>query len=368
MIIVLEGPDGAGKSTLAEMFTRRHDAHVIHLGSRHAKRAYLYNWAVLEKAIKLHMEGKMVVLDRMWLSEHVYGSVFRPGDAKIDLGRLMHRVLLTYGAIHIVCTGPTDELVKHQRANLDPDHPYDDEPFRRVCELYRWSSGMHEQMVPISGVNTPADTACVESFSQTYAGSLARHSRNMKLAPYPWCYRYDRFNQEHFGMDSLHHYADYMRLVASNHSRTPMFHKTREFCGSVGGRLLLVGDQINQRTNRRPWPFFSNRYSSFYLSDVLNRHDISEDQLWWINSTNPEVVRAVTERAVMFNMQIVLLGKNAEKQFIDANKTLAADLRARLPHLARATHHPQYPYRFPKHRPDFEMALVEAHRKGVIHQ
>lgn len=79
MIWVLEGPDGVGKSTLAEEIARQKDAHVIHCSFRKSWNMKEYHTKNIQYAKALDKLGINVVLDRWAPSEQVYGDVFRGG-------------------------------------------------------------------------------------------------------------------------------------------------------------------------------------------------------------------------------------------------------------------------------------------------
>lgn len=99
-ILVLEGADGTGKTTLARELVARYSAFYIHNGlwpdiwKRHV--------AALRLALRKSQE-QLVIIDRLWLSEQIYGDTFRAGPA-YDLGaRCLDRVLMRYGAVTVLC-------------------------------------------------------------------------------------------------------------------------------------------------------------------------------------------------------------------------------------------------------------------------
>jgi hypothetical protein len=114
-IVVLEGADASGKTTLARHLVDRYGARYLHsTRRREVWRWHLgaLRWAVRESA------SRLVVLDRLWLSEQVYGQVFRGGPA-YDLGaRCLDRVLLRYGAVTVLCVPSGD--VRRRPTHRDP--------------------------------------------------------------------------------------------------------------------------------------------------------------------------------------------------------------------------------------------------------
>lgn len=77
-IFVIEGPDCAGKSTLAGKLAKHTNAKIIHATYRFKGRMGLYHWAILRKAVRM-AEHSPVILDRWWPSEIAYGNTYRNG-------------------------------------------------------------------------------------------------------------------------------------------------------------------------------------------------------------------------------------------------------------------------------------------------
>src|SRR4051812_18522188 len=106
-LVILEGPDGAGKTTLAEQLGRRGWL-VVHLGpflQVDDDLARLYVEAMMP-AILGHAD---VVLDRCWLSEIPYGLVMRDGDDRLGWQRrLLERLALRCRATVIRCLPPRE--------------------------------------------------------------------------------------------------------------------------------------------------------------------------------------------------------------------------------------------------------------------
>lgn len=142
-ITIVEGPDGGGKSTLAERLAREQDAILIHSGPfrgvRHLTRIYAN---MLSPAL---LGDANVVLDRSWISEPIYGAVFRNGDDRVgDAGReeleeLAHRAC----GVVILCMPPFEACLAAYQARMPIEirrHPHtavqDAEQLHNIYHFY----------------------------------------------------------------------------------------------------------------------------------------------------------------------------------------------------------------------------------------
>lgn len=110
-IILLEGADSSGKSTLARHLVAKYGARYIHSTVRRG----IWRWHVgaLRMAVRYSQTG-LVVLDRHWISELVYGATFRGAPEYDVAARCLDRVLRRYGALTVLCS-PADQLRQAQR-------------------------------------------------------------------------------------------------------------------------------------------------------------------------------------------------------------------------------------------------------------
>lgn len=100
-IVILEGADGTGKTTLAR--TLQHLTGARYLRPTGPRRTQLaYDLARLSLATRL-AQDQLVVVDRWWLSEQVYGRVFRGGPQYDDEARALDAYLQRAGAVTVLC-------------------------------------------------------------------------------------------------------------------------------------------------------------------------------------------------------------------------------------------------------------------------
>jgi hypothetical protein len=101
-IILLEGADGSGKTTLALDLKNRFGARVMH--GRVWKKMGRWHAGIMRRAVRLAEAGELVVLDRHWVSEHVYGPIFRGGPAYgDDVASCYDRTIRMGGAV-VLCS------------------------------------------------------------------------------------------------------------------------------------------------------------------------------------------------------------------------------------------------------------------------
>ena len=103
MIIILEGPDGSGKSRLARELSKSFGFPIIHRSKTtdtEEKRKLMLRY------IEALDRGEDVIFDRCWYSEYVYGTIFKD-DSVISYDEILklESKMLVHGAMIIYCTG-----------------------------------------------------------------------------------------------------------------------------------------------------------------------------------------------------------------------------------------------------------------------
>ena len=93
-LVILEGPDGCGKTTLAEFLRDNYGAHIIHSTWSKTLEPRMLNYMeeTLDQALEI-AKNQLVVLDRHWLSELVYADVYRGGSSLQDYHQKAHDAL-----------------------------------------------------------------------------------------------------------------------------------------------------------------------------------------------------------------------------------------------------------------------------------
>lgn len=140
MIYLIEGPDGAGKTTLANQLVDMSDGIYSHYSypsspEEAAKLPQYYLEALALMTGFSDQFGINYVVDRMWPSTIVYGDVLRGGsEVTLEQADKLEEMLEGRGCI-IYCTGSPNTLWKKcQERGEDYIKDYSD--FLRICQLY----------------------------------------------------------------------------------------------------------------------------------------------------------------------------------------------------------------------------------------
>jgi hypothetical protein len=104
-IVILEGPDGAGKTTFAKHLSQKHDFYIIHTGVPDLNVDLLEEYGYdLWRASQMNQD---VVFDRLHVGECIYGLLIRNHDRLGPRGMtLMQRLVTGIGAQVVFCMPP----------------------------------------------------------------------------------------------------------------------------------------------------------------------------------------------------------------------------------------------------------------------
>jgi len=262
MIVIIEGPDGAGKSELATKIAEEFRMEVRHEGPPPTDiKLHLYYGRKLKaaKTQDRYSLGQGTVFDRLYLGETVYGPVLRGIDR---LGpsslKLMERLAASCNVFKVMCL-PGYEVARRNWASGRPELFDSDAKFR----------------------------ATYDGFSRISDGN----------------YIYDYTKDPH---------CEYLfqRMKAHRFRSLPEW-----MIGSPNAKFLFIGERGSQKQEAYvDLPFWGVDNSSQYLNDAL-ANIFKEEEIAFMNAYDMygEPNTLLTSNAYGYPWRIIALGKAAAK-------------------------------------------------------
>lgn len=103
-LILLEGPDCSGKTTLANVLTTPECIfHSTYVGHDAQEKHTMDNFLA---GFNCSREGKIAVLDRGWIGHDIYASVFRPSLPNADWTKRHHAIAQACRCYTVLCAPP----------------------------------------------------------------------------------------------------------------------------------------------------------------------------------------------------------------------------------------------------------------------
>lgn len=304
MIIVLDGPDGTGKTTLAERMCKLLDAEYLHLTYRWKERIFDYHTVALRYAAR---RQKPIIIDRWWPSEAIYAKAFRDGSDWPLQGRMCDRIAKKFGVIYVYCL-PDDvqsAVANHTKLKQQREEMYDD--IEAVADLYLklWNGeSTHEdkgqyidQVIRTGGLWNSPDTVkysisewghCMDLFIERVQ-ALSIAWRTMQLP--------DLLEFKNWNMTGHAACSDY----------------------------LIVSDRVKSKYREMHWPCYDYN-DSLILTEAIHRLNLPEDLFMYACAQNHDgspnmLIDRLLEK---YDKKIITLGKVAEDYM--SNKTIHAAL------------------------------------------
>lgn len=109
MIILLEGADCSGKTTLAETLCSALQEKAVYVHHTEKNNTIADFSRTLNEAADRRREGKWTIIDRLWISEMIYGPLMR--DANRDPEGVVARLCHMHGVVTVVSI--RQDLSKH---------------------------------------------------------------------------------------------------------------------------------------------------------------------------------------------------------------------------------------------------------------
>jgi len=135
MIVLIEGPDGSGKSTLIEKVFKLNKFHVIHNGvypTPHS--AYSSYIQQIEEENTLE-HG--IVFDRLHISQAIYGPIMRDENPEYVLHNIVDNMLYDRKAVVVLCQTKASLINWEKRNKEKLEYVTDLVKFVKIMNCYR---------------------------------------------------------------------------------------------------------------------------------------------------------------------------------------------------------------------------------------
>jgi hypothetical protein len=323
-VLLLDGAEHSGKSTLAHYLAEHHGALVLHHGYRFRDKIFAYHAAGLAKAYHASKD-RLVVFDRLWMSEAVYGEVYRGGTRWPHQGRMFDRVLRRLGALNVICV-------------TDPAHASSvvrDKPGR---DLYQDQAKAAEVASHFLGLVNRQLTLPANRYA---LGRPADGNYFFELQSAPERSDIVHYDYRHWDVkDAAEWVLEKARSLQKYLSPLCLDRELMNLAGrlelGLADQVLVVGDKCNPRNQKVAWPFFGYHDSSLYLAEALSRAGIHEEKLIWTNANDLGFDRVVQECVASGGVKrFVALGRSAEEALLglaDASSAMDPQQIIRVPH------------------------------------
>lgn len=246
-LIILDGPDCAGKTTLAKEIIRQTGGKYVHLTYRFKDRMFAYHLANLHRAVK-ESNDHLVVIDRLWMSELCYANAYRGGSKWPYMYSMLEQIILKHAGLEILC------LPKDLEAHLGL--------FKRIKEQ------REEMYSSISNV------------------TLEYHKLADKIKDWPHVVRYDMFDVSP-GELPVHVQSLLGRLQALRESQPEWILDPSNYniTGSLdAAKYIFVGEKTNPNKRHGNWyPFVDYQGSSLHLHKMLCELGVQPHEVMFTN-------------------------------------------------------------------------------------
>lgn len=252
-LIVLEGPDGSGKTTLAKALQEKLGGTYIHLTYRFKGRMFDYHTAAIEQCLR-HLQTGPVILDRWWASEMVYARAFR-GKTEFDMGgRMLDRVGLKHGVQYVLCLPESRRDYASHHQNTKEDR------YKSKPHALNGREGMVDDQVKVFDLYRQWDT---------WMG------KREDVIHYDWMTQGENISD--MCDNIIHNSFDILPLI-------PWFlsdRNVRRFAGNPGASRVIVTPERPNKYRRKMWPAFNHSGRDLQLTRDLERFNIPENDIFW---------------------------------------------------------------------------------------
>ena len=277
-LIIVEGPDGAGKTGWAVRYAHETRSLYVHMGPFKGVSQEALGRFYAEAMMPAVLGTSDVVMDRCWLSEQPYGRAFRGGQDRVgvETRRLLERLALRCRT-NVVLALPPIEVV---RENFLRRHQRGEEMLLAVSQLnvvYAW---YRENLLL-----RPRETTALPVIHYDYTTAPLEASR-----------------------------LEYVERGTRPH------HISWATAGNSDARFVLVVDRdtgYHDHDTLYQWPngSLSGGDASRWFARELESHGIGEEMLMWVD---PKVPNPILREAVHGDRLVVALGPRSRAKLAEA--------------------------------------------------
>jgi thymidylate kinase len=301
-IIVLDGADASGKSTLAKHFVEKYGARYLHCGLY--RDVFARHLAAFRLAERWASRGELVIIDRLWLSELSYGDTLRGGAKHPVSARCFDRLLLRAAAVQVICVQKDQQahLARFIELKKKRDEKFNEEQVSKVIKYYLWLTGEDYKEGAF-----PSST----KYAVTFRDSLEDRMDVFVLEFEDACRDLEGYATTI--INTLH-------ALRLQQNPAGLSRETPNLTGNTNSaKYLLVGERLSHPRFRYPFISRDDQLSSaLWLNRALDNLGIPENQLVMTNAlewgsgkdTSPELQVLVDETRHKWE-KIVALGRVA---------------------------------------------------------
>jgi thymidylate kinase len=333
-VVILDGPDAAGKTTLANRLVEMNGQGSVHHLTyvKGAAGMFRLNYMTYWTAMVHASRGSLVIIDRGWMSENIYASVYRGGSAlRFDV-RGLDRALMRMGAAYVICAPePKSAVERLAKAKAEREEMY--EPDERALAVASRFRALYPQPQMKSA---PVVAAQYDDYVNAVIQTMAKTGPRWDF----WGYDIDKC-EEAGGIDAVA--QGVLRRVEWHNSQLAPWlghnGQRRNFVGNWQGDVLFVGDKTNPKKSRSGlWPFVDFGASSRTISIALHNIGFDERRGMWTNANDNDGHLDEILAHCKHIKHVVALGKEAAKTLLDYTYDIPTTI----------CHHPSYARRFNK--------------------
>lgn len=331
-VIILDGPDAVGKTTLARKLLDGDDAGYIHLTydpkwDDPDRTLWRMQFFAMVRAAVRFARGKLTVIDRHWMSEQIYARVYRDGTMMNGESRGWDRVVQRLCGVYVICApAPASAWQRHRKTLGERPEMYkSDDEILRVADRYR-SLWFGQRVGPVRDY--------VEFLS--VKGMCGR----------PDAVHYDIDHEANQLDEVIGRIKDQLFNLQRLQYNAAFDISQSNYLGHLlEARILFVGERINPKKSGY-WPFIGYGASSRVISDALQGLNFNERHGLWTNAIADDLhVRRLVE--ILPSLKVIALGSLASYEL----EKIGVD--------HRLVYHPSFVMRF-NQREQFQQSLGEA--------